>query len=193
MNENKTNVPASKEETKRTGKVVRGEVKTKKKSEVRKFADVFISEDVSNVKSYIVMDVLIPAAKKAISDIVTNGIDMILYGETRSRKNSSTGYVSYTRYSDRDRREDRSRDSRSGFDYRELLFETRGDAEAVREQMELMIDRYGMVTVADLYDMADKSAPYTSNRYGWTSVRNAEVVRVRDGYEIKLPSALPID
>lgn len=57
-----------------------------KKSEMQKFADVFISEDVNNVKSYIVMDVLVPAIKKAISDIVTNGIDMILYGETGKSK-----------------------------------------------------------------------------------------------------------
>ena len=74
---------------KKVEKVVTGKVKTKKKSEASKLKDVFISEDVSNVKSYILMDVLIPAAKKAISDIVSNGIDMILYGETRGRKSSS--------------------------------------------------------------------------------------------------------
>ena len=53
---------------------------------MQKFADVFISEDVNNVKSYIVMDVLVPAIKKAISDIVTNGIDMILYGKLGNQK-----------------------------------------------------------------------------------------------------------
>ena len=52
----------------------------KKKGEMKKFTDIFISEDVGSVKSYILMDVLVPAIKKAISDIVTNGIDMILYG-----------------------------------------------------------------------------------------------------------------
>ena len=75
---------------KKVEKVISGSAKPKKKGEMQKFADVFISEDVGNVKSYILMDVLVPAIKKAISDIVTNGIDMILYGETgRTRKASS--------------------------------------------------------------------------------------------------------
>ena len=65
---------------KRVQKVVTGNVKTRK-NEVRKFTDIFISEDAANVKSYIFMDVLVPAIKKAISDIVTDGVDMILYGE----------------------------------------------------------------------------------------------------------------
>ena len=49
---------------KRVEKVISGTVKSKKKSEMQKFADVFISEDVNNVKSYIVMDVLVPAIKR---------------------------------------------------------------------------------------------------------------------------------
>lgn len=57
-------------EKKRVEKVVHGKVKTKKKSEMSKFKDVFISEDAANVKSYVFMDVLVPAIKKAIGDIV---------------------------------------------------------------------------------------------------------------------------
>ena len=74
------------DERKKVGKVVKGKVKTKKKSGITKFTDVFISEDVSSVKSYIIGEVLIPAMKKALSDIVTNGIDMILYGESGVNK-----------------------------------------------------------------------------------------------------------
>lgn len=179
---------------KRVEKVVSGTAKTKKKNEVSKFKDVFISEDAANVKSYIVMDVLIPAAKKAISDIVSNGIDMILYGEKGSdrKKSRSCNYVSYRDYSDP--RESRRTTARSrGFDFDDIIFETRGEAEAVREQMEEIIDRYGFVTVADLYDMADLTQPYTSNKYGWTSIRSAEPVRIHEGYILKLPKAMPID
>lgn len=67
--------------------VITGAAKTRKKGEMQKFADVFIAEDANNVKSYILMEVIVPAVKKAISDIVTTGIDMILYGEAgRSKK-----------------------------------------------------------------------------------------------------------
>lgn len=175
-------------------KVVSGSVKTKKKSEVRKFTDVIITEDVSNVKSYIFGEVIVPALKKAISDVVTNGIDMLLYGESRRDRKRSGDFVSYRSYSDRGRDDRRDSRSRSGFNYDDLIFSSRADAEAVREQMDDMIDRYGVVTVADLYDMADRTAPYTGNRYGWTSIRTADIARDRDGgYVIKLPRAMPID
>lgn len=172
-------------------KVVSGNVKTKKKSETSKLRDVFIAEDVSNVKSYIFMDVLVPAIKNAIVDIVTDGVNMI-FGTKGKAKTSSSNYVSYRDYS---RRDDRVRDARPSnrFNYDDLIFESRGEAEAVRDQMDAMIERYGFVTIADMYDMADLSAPYTSNKYGWTNLRNADVVRVREGYIIKLPRALPID
>ena len=58
--EYKSNSHKSKEvdERKKVGKVVKGKVKTKKKSGITKFTDVFISEDVSSVKSYIIGEVL---------------------------------------------------------------------------------------------------------------------------------------
>lgn len=182
-------------EEKKVEKVVTGAVKTKKKGEIHKLAEVFVPGDVKNVKSYVVMDVLVPAIKKAISDIVTNGIDMILYGETRSKKRSSSDYVSYSRYSDRrdDRHVSREAATRPRFDYDDIIYESRGEAEAVLEQMIEVIERYKFITVGDMYDMAGLPQPYTSNKYGWTSLRTAETVRVRDGYTIKLPKAVPID
>ena len=55
------------------------------------------------------------------------------------------------------------------------------------------IGKYGFVTVSDMYDMADLPAPYTSQKYGWLNVNNADIIRVRDGYILKLPRAVPID
>lgn len=182
-------------EEKRVQKVVSGKAKTKKNG-ARKLTDIFISEDASNVKSYIFMDVLVPAIKKAISDIVTDGVAMILYGETGGRKTKSSSRVSYRSYYDdrRDSRHERDRfESKGRFDYDDIVFESRGEAELVREQMVELIERYAFVTVADMYDMADLTAPYTANKYGWTNIRNAEPVRVRDGYILKLPKAMPID
>lgn len=180
---------------KKVEKVVHGRVRTKPKSGVSKITDVFISEDAANVKSYIVMDVLVPAVKKAISDIVRDGIDMILYGESRGRRSSSaSGYVSYRDYSRSDDR-DRFRDSRSRSSYAhdDIILDSRGEAEEVLTRMDELIDTYGNVSVADLYDLVGKSSEYTDNKYGWTNIRNAEPIRVRDGYMLRLPKALPIN
>ena len=177
---------------KRVEKVISGTAKTKK-NEVRKFRDVFISEDISNVKSYVLMDVLVPAIKNAIVDIVTDGVNMIFGTGSGRKKTSGSNYVSYRDYSRETKRDD-NRVSSGRFAYDDILFPSRGEADAVLEQMDAIIEEYGYVTVAVMYDMADLNAPYTGNRYGWTSVRRAEIVRVRGGdYVIKLPRAMPID
>ena len=183
-------------EEKRVSKVVKGNVKTKKKSELTKLADVFIAEDVSNVKSYLFMDVLVPAAKKMIRDIVVEGIEMVLGTTGRGGKSAGGTKVSYAKYYDRDRDDRRSYDTpkaRSRFDYDDIVFESRGEAEAVLDEMSNVIEAYGYVRVADLYDMAGLTQPYTSNKFGWTSIANSEVVRINGGYIIKLPRALAID
>lgn len=176
--------------------VVSGTAKVKKKSEVKKLTDIFVAEDVSNVKNYVFMDVLVPAIKKAISDIVTNGIDMILYGETGHSKKHGASKVSYGSYyrNDRDRRDPVANRVRGGIDYDDIIFDTRGDAESVLTAMDEIVSQYGTVSVGDLYDLAQVSTNnYAINKYGWSDIRMAQVVRVRDGYMIKLPRALPLN
>ncbi len=182
---------------KRAEKIVKGNVKVKQKGTLSKMAGEIISEDAKNVKTYVLRDVLIPALKKAISDIVTDGIDIILYGETGRHGSRKVGYadkVSYRSYYDRDTRISR-RDPIEvrNYSYNDIRFESRADAEDVLERMDEMVESYGLVRVADLYDLAGITGEYTDNNYGWTSLRTAEIIRVRDGFSIKLPKAMPID
>ena len=178
---------------KKVEKVVSGKTSTKKKSGIRKLSDTFLSEDVSNVKSYIFSEVLLPAAKKLVSDIVTNGTNMLLYGEIKNKKGNSSK-VSYSRYYDDRSRDYRSPVVRNNFDYDEIIFETRGDAEAVLDAMYDILNQYKVVSVAELYDLASITTHnYTCNNYGWIDLRGSSVVRVRDGYILKLPRALAID
>ena len=51
---------------------------------------------------------------------------------------------------------------------------------------------YGVVSVADMYDLCGMTCNYTDNKYGWKSLARADISRVRDGYMIKLPKAEPI-
>lgn len=197
-NSNASKAQKAAQQEKEIHKVVTGSVKTQKKGGLQKLSDVFISEDVSNVKSYILMDVLVPAMKKAISDIVTNGIEMILYGESGSKRSSSSGskvsYRSYYESRDRDPRDSASYRPAGGFDYDNIVFNNRGDAERVLTAMQDIIDLYGVVSVGDLYDLADVSTTnYMANKYGWSDIRIANTVRVRDGYILKLPKPLPIN
>lgn len=184
-----TNVPEKKVE-----KVISGTAKVKKKSGMHKFTDIFVSEDVSNVKQYILLDVLLPAVKKAISDVVTNGIEMLLYGETNRKRNGNASKVTYRSY-DRvyDRRDAAPTRSRmDSYSYDDIVLDSRGEAEEVLERMDELIDRYKAVSVADLYEMVGIRGNYTDFKYGWTDLRTATVQRVRDGYLLKLPRAYPV-
>lgn len=185
---NRRSVPDKKVE-----KIVTGKVRSKKKNELNKFTDIFISEDANNVKSYIFLDILVPAIKKAISDIVTNGIDMILYGETgRSKNNSNASRISYRSYYDRG--ESNHSRTRTGYNYNDIILDNRGEAEDVLSRMDELISTYGLVSVADLYDLVGITGNYTDNKYGWTDIRSAAPVRLREGgYLLKLPKALPLN
>lgn len=179
-----------KQSEKRVEKIISGSAKAKKKSEVKKLTDVFISEDIHNVKTYIWLDIIVPIVKKAISETV----DVILYGETgHSKKKSPASRVSYrSYYEDRDdnRRRDYGSIRRSNYDYNDIVLENRGDAEEVLIKLDELIDVYGSASIADLYDMVGMSGSYTDNRYGWDKPGVGSVVRVRDGWLLKLPKVI---
>ena len=185
--DNKTN------EEKKIKKLVTKPAKTKKKSELRKFTEEFIVEDVQNVKNYVLTDVLIPTIKDTIWNILTNSLDMVLFNGSKDHSKRRKGSkVSYRDYYESKNDRTRLHEPRDRFDFDDLEFDSRGEADAVLTGMMEVIDEYGVVSVSDMYDMADVTGPYTGNRYGWTSLRNAEVVRVRDAYIIRLPKAKPI-
>ena len=194
-NSHKMKEEAAKAQEKRVGKVVSSPVKQRKKSEFRKLTDIFIAEDITSVKSYILTDVIVPAIKDAIEDIV----HMLLRGgnDNRGRKRVPASKVSYRSYYEQERDRDRRSysDLRAGnvYDYDDYIIETRGEAEDVLSRMDDLIATYGVVSVGDFYDLLGVPGNYTDNKYGWTNIRNAQVIRVKEGYTIKFPKAMPIN
>lgn len=180
---------------KRAEKVVHGKVKTKANN-ARKLTDIFISEDAANVKNYIIMDVIVPSIKKAVYDLIVGTLDMSLYGgRGNGGKRPTADKISYRDYSNVSRRDDRSYGTTrtaSGYSYDDIVVETRGEAESVLARMDEIMEEYEQVRVADLYDLVGISGDYTDNKYGWTNIRNARVVRTRDGYKIEMPRAIAL-
>ncbi len=186
-------------ERKRVDKVVTGTAK-RKPDTARKFTNLFAPGDMSSITDYIVMDIVIPATKKMISEIVRNGIDMFLWGESGRGKNyngnsDKVSYRSYYGSNDNSRNSSNSSSrTRSVFDYDNIVIPTRQEAEEVIRRMDEIIETYQTVSVADLYDLCGiTDHNYMNSKYGWMNIRTAEVIRVRDGYIIKLPRAMPLD
>lgn len=174
---------------KKLEKVVNGVVKSKKRSSLQKFTDIFISEDIEDVKRYIFEEVIIPAVKDTILDATK-----ALLGVKGKSKNSTASKISYRSYYEKENDRDyNTYRNKVRYDYDEIVLNNRGDAEEVLSRMDELISVYGLVSVADFYDLVGKTGDYTDNKYGWTNLRNASVVRVRDGYMIKLPKAIQLN
>ena len=79
------------------------------------------------------------------------------------------------------------------YSYNDIVLTRRGEAEDVLDRMFELIDTYGLVRVADLYDLVGITGNYTDNKYGWTNIQNADIVRVKGVYMIRLPRAITIN
>ena len=82
----------------------------------------------------------------------------------------------------------------ASYDYNDVIFYTRGDAERVLEQMRAILARQKVVRVSQLYDLCRIAGEYTDNYWGWASLFDARVVSTRDGrYKINLPPPMSIN
>jgi hypothetical protein len=190
---------------KKVSRVTTGNVIIKKKSLADRFAQTFFGDDTKSVGSYILYDVLVPAAKSAISDMITGGIEMLLYGESRSnriRRDKDRSYVSYQSYykgRDRDRDRDRDRErqeptrnrARQRFD--DIIVDTRKDAEEVLDNLLEIIQKYNVASVADFYDLVGLNGDWSDYKYGWDNLSQAQIARVREGYTFIFPRPIPLE
>ena len=191
----------NREENKKVEKVIKGKAKAKKKSESSKIASNIVADEAKSIKDYAIYEVIIPALKDGITQLVKGCIDMMFYGEVRSTSNSirrsglNATRVSYRDYYD-DRRYDRRSERRTAIrqSYDDIIFDSRNDAEEVLDRMDELIEQYGIVTVGDYFDLAGVTGNgYTDHNYGWTSVSSATIERDRQGgYYIKMSRPSPI-
>lgn len=176
-------------------KLISGSAKVRKKTSLQKFTDVFVPDDTNKVKDYIVQDILVPAVKDVILDVVKS----LLGVSGTSSKNSGTNgasKISYRRFyeTNNNNRVDSTSRNRNYYDCDTIILDNYAEADAVLTGMEEIISTYGLVSIADYYELVGVKGEYTDNKYGWTDLRTAKLVRERDGgYSIKLPRAIPID
>ncbi len=202
-NSHKSKEPEAPREPK-VQKVVEGTVERRKTPLGRRLAETFMGGDAKSVSRYVVLDVLLPAAKDMVADAVSQGIERMLFGEVRSvgrrtgtRPSGSNGYVSYNRFSGPSGRREEPRQmtdrARARFEFDDIILPTRVEAEEVINQLFLLIQKYDAVTVADLYDSVGITPKYTDEKWGWTDLRGLGATRVRNGYLLDLTRPEPLD
>lgn len=204
MTRNSLNEDVSKGNGKNVKPVIKGTAIKKKKGLGKKIADVFLEDNNGrDVKEYVLLDVVIPGIKNAIYAGITGTLDMMLFGErdiknvfneSSRRNNSYTSYSSVNNNTHRSSTSNTTRRNRMGsVEVDDIIIPTKWEAEDVLRHMNLILEEYGMVSVADYYTLVNKPHTPIDNNWGWDYLNNAYIQRLRgDGYRIVLPRVVSL-
>jgi hypothetical protein len=185
--------------------VVSGGAVRRKKSLRKQFSDTFFAGNFRSSANYVVLDILLPEVKNLVLEVVSGGVEKLIFGDSRRRRGSTpptsgpTGYVSYNRYSStmspRQSGPSRalSRQARSQHQFDDIVLDERAEAEQVIDQLFDLVSKYGSATVADLYELVGLASTHTDHKWGWEELMGAGVSRVRGGYLLDLPDPEPLD
>lgn len=192
-----SNIQKGKELARKVKKITTGTVVRKKKSFINSFSETFLGDTTKNVVNYILFDVLVPAAKNTISEMISTGIEMLLYGEPRrNRRDKRSSHVSYGNYYNRDRDRERERPierNRGRHTFDDVVIDTRAEAEEVLSNLVEIVDNYGVVSIADFYDLVGLNGDWSDHKYGWDNLSQTVIQRVREGYILVFPKPLVLD
>jgi hypothetical protein len=176
---------------------------TRRKRSLRKqFKETFVAGDARTAVRYTMFEVLLPAARDMIVEAMHQGMEKLIFGDSRRRSSMTpqtgpTGHVSYNRYSIGNRpggsQRAMSRVARGRHDFDEIVLDQRAEAEEVIDRLFNLVSQYESATVADLYELVGLSSTHTDHKWGWTDLMGAGVSRIRGGYLLDLPEPEPLD
>lgn len=191
-------------DAKKVEAVVQGKVTQRRRPLGKRLSEVFVQGEAKSVWSYVAFDILIPAAKDAVADAVSQGAHRMLFGESGvgprgARGTGGATRVAYQKISNGiaasrpDPRTQMSRRGRQTHNFDEVILETRAEAENVIDQLFEIVSTYEVASVSDLYGLCGITPSYVDDKWGWTDLRGAGVTHIRGGYLLDLPRPEPID
>ena len=192
----------SKEPPRQLEKIIEGTATVRKKPWWKRAARSMIAEDATSVGDYMLTDIIVPAVKNLIADLVQSSTNRVLFGSTRRGRGlggirgETIGSSVRTRY-DRMAEEPRggrslTREQRARHDFDEITVDHREEAIAAIEAMAEYIEEYGAVSVAHLYTLMGVTGSYADQRWGWTDLSTADVKQDRGGWLLDLPQPEPL-
>lgn len=175
-----------------------------------KFKQMFFTGSGRDAAEHMVTDVVVPAIRDTLYDALQTGINHLIYGDRVSRPrrrsplmSNAPGHVNYGDISSQRHipgspagppsPRSMSRQSRARHNLDELVIPSRQEAEEVIDQMFEMLSRYGIVSVSNLYELTGVRSEHTDEKWGWTSLKGAKAVRLRQGgFLLDLPEPEPL-
>lgn len=184
-------------------RVVVGEVLIQKPTLGQKFKGLFTRTDPKMVATYVAGSVLLPAAKNMIYDGLKTAAAHMIFGEAAARRQQIIGGGGRTVYNNpiNRAREGLSRVAPpvtsmpravSRHTQENFILTSREEAELVLERMNDIIEKYEVVSVADLNDLVGLPTTHVDNKWGWVFLSDVQVRQIREGFLIDFPPAEPI-
>lgn len=163
-----------------------------------------LSEDGKDVGSLLYEDTIKPGIQNLAYSIfdetvgVLDGIakrlifkdDVDIRGK-RKKKNGGIAYIGYDEYWDDRHKANNKARINSSLDFDQLLYDTKSEAEKVLTKMQIVIEDFDKVSLADYYEFSNTTAPHTYVNYGWYNLESASVKRIRYNGEEKFVLVLP--
>lgn len=184
-------------EEKKLEQVVTAPAVVKQKSIGKKFKAIFFGGEFKSSFRYVTADVLLPAARDTLFDAATKGVERLVYGENvqarRGRPANTRGIVTYNRPVQRDSRsamlpdQPPHRVARRGKESADVLITDREEAMLVLQTMVDCIDKYNVVSMADLNELIGQPIANIDHNWGWTNLTTAQIRQDRNGYLLELP------
>lgn len=198
--------------------VTTGKVIVKKAGLGKKLRAAFTGEDGRSVATHVLWDVVIPAAKDLLYDAGQEALGRSLGIDTRGGRRGGgpinynsigstlASKVNYNRPAfmtdPRDRQAPQQQAkagppgrnvTHGGVTIDDIILATRVEADEVIGRMYNLVERYGRVTIADLFDLVGVTGQYTDENFGWVDLTGARPHRDGQGYRLNLPRPIQID
>jgi hypothetical protein len=180
-------------------KVISTDAIVHKKTLTDRFKNVFLGGEFKSSVRYISAEVLLPAFRNMIVDATTKGIERVIYGESAPKRPASSMQSRMSYNTPVDRSYSRfaspsvnnvSRNRR--YDVSNIVLVSREEAETVLERLNDILEKFDVVSVADLHQLVGLPSTYIDNKWGWSSLRFADVRQIREGFLLDLPPVEPI-
>lgn len=195
-------------ENREVKKVIKGNASFAKPSLLKRIKSTFISDDASNVGSFIVDDIIVPSIQDGIMNSIISAATMI-FGRGRSGYYGYRPYNNVSRASWRQpdkydntpydkygyRRDDRGSTYRSTRSYRDVELDNYEDMLDVIQELYSTLERYHMVRVSDYFSAAGLTGEFTDNQWGWYNLppRMAPKRTMSGRWTLDLPRPEPLN
>jgi hypothetical protein len=178
--------------------VKKGQVIQKKPNILKRTARSMVAEDVNNVGDFVVTDILVPALRNLIYDVIVGGAGRTIFGSAQARRpgispgvfgtaqNLKTAYHNVTNSAPA-AQPAMSRQAQARFDFSEISLTDHSEAILIIELLKQRIAEYGTASVADLYDLLGHTGGHTDQNWGWKDLSTAKPHQNRSGFVLDLP------